>query len=83
MLPIQLQAMQRPLPYRITHDLSISLSTRQENNRMKLQHTLAMKVFDLLKEEKELYLRETIEPKQHMSTETGEVMWHRILRLLY
>jgi hypothetical protein len=70
--------MQKPPPHRITHDLPISLSTRQENNRMKLQDILAMKMFA---GRKELYPRETVEPKQHMSTETGKVMWNGILRL--
>ena len=85
MLPIRLQVTRRPSPYRITHDshdLLISLSTRQENNRMKFQHTLAGEVFSLLKEEKELNARETVEPKQHMSTEIGKIMWNGILRLL-
>lgn len=82
MLPIRLQVTRRPSPYRITHDLPISLSTRQENNRMKFQHALAGEVFSLLKEEKELNARETVEPKQHMSTEIGKIMRNGILRLL-
>lgn len=70
--------MQKPSPHRTTRDRSISLSAGQENNRMKLQDTLAMKMFQ---GRKELYPRETVEPKGPMSTETEKIMRNGIPKI--